>query len=145
LIIPGSTVHGQNKKFRPYEAWVTSIGGLTDSYGVLYDVSDSMIVLTNSLKVNEIDSSEPRQVIPYSEIETIKLFRKGKVLRSSLIGLASGAAVGALLGFATHQDSESCVWVCTSAGEDAEIGSVVMALWVPWWGFCGVGTHQSSH
>lgn len=85
--------YAQDKNFRPYEAWVTKLNGLPDSYGILHDVNDSSIVITNSMKLSDFKSSGYHS-ITIGQIDKIKLRRKGKLWRSALIGLSVGAVVG---------------------------------------------------
>ncbi|HEY2843908.1 MAG TPA: hypothetical protein VGJ09_09665 [Bryobacteraceae bacterium] len=48
--------------------------------------------------------------------------------RNSLIGLGGGAAVGAALGAATHQDCSGFCLFYTSRGTDAAIGAIVLGV-----------------
>jgi len=98
ILLVGSVepLSAQNKKFRPYKAKVIHLHGLPDVDGILYDVTDSSIVLTNSSSFKDFESSGYRS-IAIEQIEKIKLQRKGKVWVSALIGAAGGAATGALV------------------------------------------------
>jgi len=87
----------QGKNFRPYETWVSKLHGLPDAHGILYDVNDSSIVLTNSMKLSDFESSGYHS-ITIDQIDKIKIRRKGKLWRSALIGLSVGAVVGGVAG-----------------------------------------------
>ncbi len=110
VTISETTIDAQVKNFRPYETWVTKLNGQPDVYGILHDVNDSLIVLSNSVKINDYEPSGYNS-ITIGEIDEIKLRRKGKFWRSALIGLGVGAVIGGVIGNLSSKNGGGC-WGC---------------------------------
>ena len=127
LTITEATLKAQNKYFRPYETWVTKLNELPESYGILHDVNDSSIVLTNSMKLRNYKSSGYHS-ISIDQIDKIKLRRKGKLWRSALIGIGVGAVVGGLIANLSYNDNAPCGWFCISRGANTAIGATGFGL-----------------
>ena len=128
ILLVGSVglLTAQNRNFRPYEAWVTKLHGLPDAYGILYDVNDSSIVLTNSMKFRDFETSGYHSV-EIELIEKIRLRRKGKLWRSALVGFGAGALAGGLVGNLGYNDGD-CAWFCTSRGEETALGALTFGI-----------------
>lgn len=113
-------------KMNFYKTWV----GLKDSTeveGVLYQVTDTSIVLTQSLLVKDylMDSIQLKN-LHCKWIETIQTKRKNAVGRGALIGAACGFFVGAMVGFTDGDDENSIVFF--SAEEKALLGGFTGAI-----------------
>lgn len=89
----------QVKKIKLYNTWVFK----TDKSkvkGILYSADLEGITLTKDTRFKEVDFV----TIKVSEITKIKFNRKGQLGRSALIGVLSGAAIGALVGYSQGDD-----------------------------------------
>ncbi len=98
--------------------------GLSNSHGLLYDVTDSTILLSNSVDLTDFGSTSSQQSISMYEIDKIHLRRKGRIWRSALIGLGAGAVAGALIGNMTHKENPDCFWFCFSRKDDTTLGAM---------------------
>jgi hypothetical protein len=61
--------------------------------------------------------------IAIDQIDKIRLHRKGKLWRSALIGLGTGALVGALIGNLSYNDNAGGCWICFSKAESTTLGA----------------------
>lgn len=73
----------------------------------------------------------PRAAVARLEVHEGRRSRGREVLRGAAFGLLGGAAVGALVGVATHDPDSGCradAWLCPDLGRgyDAAIGAVVL-------------------
>lgn len=81
-----------------YRAWVHLKGESLKINGVLYDVSDSSIVISNSFnKSDYLSKNIKTETIAFQEIESIKIRRNNNVGRSMLIGAATGLLTASIL------------------------------------------------
>ena len=82
-----------------YKAWVKKTDRSSRLIGALYEVQDTKLLISNSLKLKDYDLNQFEYQDVYAhEIEKIKLRRKGKVGRGILMGAAFGLVTGAIIG-----------------------------------------------
>lgn len=119
LLFAFSPSHAQ--KVKTYKARVILTND-TRVKGVLYAANEEGLVL---LDKNLLDTVK---VIDPVTIEMIKVRKKGRVGNSTLIGAASGMALGAIIGFASGDDPDDCWILCYTAEEKALLTGTVLAV-----------------
>lgn len=106
------------------KAWITMINPAIKVEGYLYEVTDSSLVVSSTMTLME---SQPvitlnNTVVQVSNIQKIKLRRKGSVGKGYLIGTSIGIGVGIIAGIAADDGG----WVVfAAAGTLGIIGSLV--------------------
>ena len=131
LIAPGFYAQNKTKKVKVYKIWVTKMDGSTVN-GFFYAADEQGITISKSKTLDESNLL----LVKAENISLIKLRRKGAVGKGAGIGFVSGAAFGAIIGYAAGDDPEN-VWFSTTAKEKAgggailfgALGSGVGALW----------------
>lgn len=91
-----SAVHSQKK--RNYKAWVT----LTDESkvkGILYSVNEEGILVMDEGLLDTV------AFLNSTEINILRLRKKGNIGKGAWIGAASGAIIGGIIGFADGDDT----------------------------------------
>lgn len=94
------TIHAQktSKKNRLYKTWVKKTDSKTRLVGILYQVEDNKLQISNSFEQKAYDLNQfDYQDVYAHEIEKIKLRRKGNIGRGALTGIVSGFVTGALI------------------------------------------------
>ena len=86
-------------------------------HGKVLRVSDEAIVLA---------FGKGQEMFPQQEVLRIRLKGDSHRGRNSLIGLGSGAAAGAIIGAAAHQDCSGFCIFYTSRGTGTAIGAIVL-------------------
>lgn len=114
------------KKIKIYKAWVTFNNEPVVVRGVLYEVKDSSIIVTNSVfkedyKINNFTKTE----LFYKDIKKISISRKNRFLRSIVKGTVICFVFGALLGLSTSSNSEDAFF---SREESTLLGGVLFAI-----------------
>jgi len=90
-----------------YRSWIDIYTSSSDVKGDIYEIKDSSITVYRNASMSGYSAGEFRGVdLHIDDIETIKVRRKGGIGRGCLFGSISGFAIGALIGFATHEPSE---------------------------------------
>ncbi|MBC5775578.1 hypothetical protein H8S95_15990 [Pontibacter sp. KCTC 32443] len=123
--IPASTVDSYN--------WIYLKNGSRPLKGVTVQASDSSLHFVNEsfLVRNTVPASIKPLIIPVTHIDKIKYRRRNNIIRVGLIGALGGAALGALIGYASGDDTcESGSWcmVLFSAEDKAMVGSILGIL-----------------
>jgi hypothetical protein len=106
---------GQNdtaitKKLQPQLATIKAMNGNTQKGWLLQAADDTVFLLAAKHKPMQIggyykpDKSAIKIHTPVPQISTIRTHKKNAVLRGTLIGLASGAFIGAIAGYASGDD-----------------------------------------
>jgi len=110
-------------KNRKYKTWVKKTDSKSRLVGVLYQVEDTKLLISNSFEheVYDLNQFEYQDVYAY-EIEKIKLRRKGSIGRGILIGVASGFVTGAIIGFVNGD--EPCHPTCFIGGSAEDLGLI---------------------
>jgi hypothetical protein len=96
--------NAQYSTTRPYKIWLELNNETKTKSGVLYNVTDSSLIITKSLKIKQFPVSND-QLAEYN-ISTIELIYKRKV-NSIGVGASSGAFIGAILGLVIALESNS--------------------------------------
>ncbi len=131
FIAPG--LHSQNKKekIKVYKVWVTKIDG-SNVKGFFYAADEQGITISRSITLDESDLV----LVEVENISLIKIRRKGAVGKGAGIGFLSGAAVGAIIGFAEGDDDPICssfvfgtfCFEGSTAGEKAVGGAIGLGV-----------------
>ncbi len=85
--------------------------------GELIAVKQNAIIILESYSASDVS-------LELSEIDSVRIIRKAKVLQGMGIGLATGAATGALIGFASGNDEPG--WFSFTAGEKAAVAGAAL-------------------
>ncbi|MFZ9004221.1 MAG: hypothetical protein ACO20F_10135 [Robiginitalea sp.] len=109
------------QKIKAYKARVTLIDE-SKVKGVLYTANEEGLVI---MDVNLVDSVS---FLDSRNIKILKVRKKGSIGRGAWIGALSGAALGAIIGFADGNDPPDCIILCATAEEKALIGAVTLAV-----------------
>jgi hypothetical protein len=101
--------------------------------GYLNSINDTSIEITSKQVFFQgyVSDGSPKKAISYPDISWVSLKRKGGVGRGMLLGVLGGAAIGAIVGAASGDDTDSpghwCI-PCLSAGEKAATGGVLLGI-----------------
>ena len=72
-----------------------------------------------------VESGKGQEMFARQEVRRVSVKKTGQRGRNTLIGLSAGAAIGVVVGVASHKDCTGfCLWY-TTRGQDAGIGAVV--------------------
>jgi hypothetical protein len=98
--------------------------------GYLKDITDSTVVYSTAKSTIGAPYLATDKYVGYSDIELVRIRRKGSVGRGALIGLGAGAATGALAGFASGDDPPSTGFFSLqfTAGEKAGALAILFGL-----------------
>jgi len=95
----------KEQKIKIYKTWVSFNNVPFNVKGVLYEVKDSSILVSNSLLVREYTSGRFKSAdLHINTIEKIRIRKKNKVGKAALIGGISGFVIGAIIGYAEGDD-----------------------------------------
>ncbi|GHA74456.1 thiamine pyrophosphate-dependent enzyme [Pontibacter akesuensis] len=130
LCLAVCTANAQNSDAKiDYQVWVHVKDNPRPLKGALIEVQDSAIRIVQRVYIrkNSIVSTNASMVVPVSSISKIQVRKKGKVARGVLLGALGGMAVGAIVGYASGDDTcppgSWCLFQL-SAGDKAVIGGV---------------------
>jgi hypothetical protein len=117
------SVNSQDQKLKTkYKTWLVTTPDIVTSKAHLYQLKDSSINFANSLyPLNPGFSKE----IEIRNIDVIKVRRKGRVFRGTLIGAVSGLVLGIVIGNAAVKTDE-CDDPCPSLGISEEAGKILV-------------------
>ena len=93
-----------------------TIGSRTVHGKILRTTDESIVVA----------AGKSQEMFPQQEVKRVLLRGDSHRGRNSLIGLGAGAAVGAIIGAAAHQDCTGWCIFYTSRGADAAGGAIVL-------------------
>jgi len=85
--------------------------------GSVLRVTDDSLVLA---------AGKSQEMFPQPEVKRVLLRGGSHRGRNSLIGLGAGAAAGAIIGAASHQDCTGFCFLNSSRGEDAAAGAIIL-------------------
>lgn len=111
----------QNTKeaIKVHKVWISFVNGSNIINGNLYAADENAVKIIDN---KSFDLSN-LQIISPSQIEKIKIRRKGKVGKGVWIGSLSGLGVGIFSGLVSSDDSDE--WFGFSPGEKALINSIL--------------------
>lgn len=75
-----------------------------------------------------IESGKKQQAFRRQDVTRVSVKKAAHRGRNTLIGLGAGAAIGATVGAASHQDCTGFCLFYTTRGQDAAIGAAVFAV-----------------
>jgi len=108
FILPYAAIAQQNddQKVIIHKIWIDRYDIERTHKGVLYEVQDSSILVSNSLFAEDYtyDNTSIFVEVPVSNIETIRLRRKNNIGRGALISGLSGIGIGAISGWMSGDD-----------------------------------------
>jgi hypothetical protein len=111
------------QRIKIYRTWISLNSEPFNIKGVLYEIKDSSILVSSSVKINDYSTNKFEIVkLNITNIETIRTRRNNNIGRGILIGTITGFAVGSLIGFISGDDPPcDGGWYCfsLSAGEKA--------------------------
>ncbi len=117
----------QNNKI--YRTWITLNSEPFKTNGALYEIKDSSILVSNSLVIRDYSAGSFETAnLHINDIETIKVRRKNRIGRGVLFGALGGFALGGIIGLASGDDPDDCVFFCASAGEKALIAGIPLSI-----------------
>lgn len=121
----------KDKKLKIYKTWISFNNEpkvMHGALGVLYEINDSSIMISNSLVKKDYSSGNFRlSDISYKNIDYIKLRAKNNVGKGALIGTISGLIIGGILGFGSGDDNPEGLFAMT-AGEKAVLAGTGLAI-----------------
>jgi len=114
-----------NKKQKFYNTWISFTNDSLKLKGILYELQDSSIIISNSLLIkNYPDGDFELTKIYIHEIEILKTRRTKNIGRGILIGAVSGIVIGGMIGLIDGDDPPSMFsW---SAGDKATFFGVFL-------------------
>ena len=75
-----------------------------------------------------VDSGKGPEIFRQREVMRVSVTKEGHRGRNALIGLGTGATIGAVVGAATHKDCTGFCLFYTTRGQDAGIGALVLGF-----------------
>lgn len=117
--------HSQDlgKDYNKYKVWVTLTDEPFEVNGILYELKDSTLLLSNYKTYDKfIVDNNPTIELHIDKIDLIEARKRNRLSKSIIIGTASGFAIGGLIGLAKGDDADN------SAGEKAIKGGVSLAI-----------------
>lgn len=114
---------GQNTKenIKVHKVWISMVNKAEIIKGNLYAVEENAIKIID----NESFDISNLQIISPSQIEKIKIRRKGKVGKGVWIGGLTGLGIGVVSGLVSSDDSDE--WFGFSPEEKAVINGIILA------------------
>jgi hypothetical protein len=126
--ISNSDAQKSNQRIKYYKTWVRYIDGSLKSKGILYELQDSAIIISNSLVVkNYPDGNYELTKINIQEIDKIRTRRTRNIGRGILVGAVSGIVIGGIIGLIDGDDPPD-TWFAMTAGEKAAGGGVILGV-----------------
>jgi len=113
-----------NQKIKIFRIWVSLKSDPYKIKGVLYEVKDSSVFVSNSLVIQDysVDKYEVTK-LHIADIETIKIRRKNRIGNGVLIGSLTGFVVGGIVGLVDGDDPPG-----TLLRLDAEDKAIMMGV-----------------
>jgi hypothetical protein len=102
---------------------MTPHGAIREGY--LYAVSDSALMLSLERRLPNFHDTAAHSGIRsfgYRDLQYVTVHRRGGIGRSVLIGLAIGAATGAIAGFASGDDPKDQIFALTAGEKGLAVG-----------------------
>lgn len=129
-----SNAQKDNQKQHLFRTWIFLENGFPLGSGVLYDLKDSAILLSNSLSPEGYSTNNFDLIsYPVDKIGTIKVRKRKNKLKGILIGGISGLVIGTTLAFLEGDDPPcpecqeiGCIIPCFRA--DAEVKAIWYGL-----------------
>jgi hypothetical protein len=116
------------KKVRINNTWVSKINDSIPEQGVLYEVTDSSILVAGSFsKESYASGNYTISTIDFNRIDNIKIRPKNAMARGAIIGLVTGIAVGGIAGLISGDDDPGD-WFSFTAGQKAFLGGIAVGL-----------------
>jgi hypothetical protein len=113
----------KDKKLKIYKTWISFNNEpkvIRGSLGVLYEISDSSIIISNSLVKKDYSTGNFKlSRITYNNIDYVKLRAKNNVGKGALIGTISGLLIGGFLGYVSGDDNPDQMLFAFTAEEKA--------------------------
>ena len=103
-----------------YKVWVTKMDKSSKAKGYITQIGDSSMIVTNLF-------TSDSKIINVNVMDEIKFKRKGSFGRGILYGALAGLTTGAIIGFASGDDS-NCFLLCFSAEAKALFLGSALAL-----------------
>ena len=101
-----SAQQSTRQKTRYYEVWISFFDSETVYKGILYEVSDSSVLISDIVPLqNHPAGSEFLKEFSYSNIENIKARRLKSVGRGTVIGAGIGAGAGLIAGISLYGEA----------------------------------------
>jgi hypothetical protein len=127
------TAQDTSKRIKIYKTWVSMMNDPIKTTGVLYEIKDSLIVISNSFALKDYYKNRFEKTgIDVKNIELIKVRRKNNIGAGALTGLLVGFATGVMLGFMNGDDPpcSSNSWGCIrfSAEAKAMMGGITFGV-----------------
>jgi hypothetical protein len=117
------------KKYRIYRTWIALYDNPHKVKGVLYEIKDSSIVISNSLnKEDNFTDKFSLTELNIRNIDEVETRREGGILRNALIGIAGGFTIGGIIGFASGDDDPDKKKIPFTAKEKALIFGIDFAF-----------------
>lgn len=137
LMIAGMPATAQKdtlQKKKIYKAWISVSGEKGKKKGILYQVKDSSLLLSNSKHIKDYYTGNFKTT-PFdaNSIDKIKIRRMRNVNRGAFIGMAVGFAAGMITGAVLGHNAPSALWVgswgiAAGAIVGASIGSIKISI-----------------
>ena len=110
-----------------YKTWISFNNGQNTKKGVLFEVNDSAVLVSNSLLKKDYSLGKYNITkFSFNNIDHIKIRMKNSVRRGSLIGFVTGFVVGGLTGLISGDDPSG--FLSFSAKEKALLYGFSMAV-----------------
>jgi hypothetical protein len=107
-----------------YKTWIKPFGEHHETKGVLFEIMDSSVVVSNSLnKTDYYQGKYDVSKVDIRNIDVVKMRKKNNIGKGILIGGVSGATVGGIIGVIGWKRSHNNAW--QEAGNAINNGLIV--------------------
>ena len=137
VLVPDTLILGEKEKIKIYKTWVTLNTSGDLFKGVLYEVNDSSITLSNSYAIIDyVENNYKTMTFQVSNIKEIKTRKKKIAARGIWIGAVSGFGAAMIWGYTSHGGSlspadatlEGLSWAFPTAAVGAGVGAIIESL-----------------
>lgn len=130
MLLHNTNAQEPNNLKSKYKCWIyyDSTSAYSNLKGIIHSVADSGIIFATSISGNTFKEDDRQlRYLEISNIEKIKIRKKGNVGRGILIGAGVGFLVGGLIGYASGDDNPG--WFSMTA--EAKAVALGTALSIP--------------
>ena len=117
------------KRFKIYKTWVSLNNDPKILKGVLYEIKDSSILVSNSIIKEDYKTGKFELLkIDYQNIDIVKTRVNNSLGLGILKGAVAGFAIGALIGILSGDDNPDEIYFPSTAERKAVVGGIILSL-----------------
>jgi len=106
---PAMTFGDKSRRFKSktFVTWISLMYHSEIVKGSLYQLNNSSLILVPNAKIKQNSKGEMKSsVFKIDQVNTLKIRRKGSIVKGTVIGAVSGLAIGVIIGFISGDNKE---------------------------------------